>query len=287
MQNSEVDTPGRALTHERQRPEPEQQRHQDRRRDQREHLAAAPHHAVSPAETIDTVNVSTSNFDAEQGMAGGAAITVITKSGTNSSRVGVRVLQQREPEREAVLRDREAASSAHITGATLGGPIMKNKLFFFGGWEGQYQKTPPAVLLDVPPAALRAGDFSQAFNSDGIAAGHLRPDHRRSRDGTGRTPFPGQQHPGGPHRPDRAEDSGAVSRLPTCRADAGANVGGAASRATTCRTRTGSSTATTTTSRSTTTLSPQAQIWGKYSRMGATVDFAAGVPGVPTRRADG
>ena len=38
---------------------------------------------VSPAETIDTVNISTSNFDAEQGMAGGAAVTVITKSGTN------------------------------------------------------------------------------------------------------------------------------------------------------------------------------------------------------------
>ena len=38
---------------------------------------------VSPAETIDTVNVSTSSFDAEQGMAGGAAVTVITKSGTN------------------------------------------------------------------------------------------------------------------------------------------------------------------------------------------------------------
>ena len=41
---------------------------------------------ISPAETIDTVNISTSSFDAEQGMAGGAAVTVITKSGTNSSR---------------------------------------------------------------------------------------------------------------------------------------------------------------------------------------------------------
>ena len=38
---------------------------------------------ISPAETVDTVNVSTNNFDAEQGMAGGAAITVVTKSGTN------------------------------------------------------------------------------------------------------------------------------------------------------------------------------------------------------------
>src|SRR6267142_1380682 len=41
---------------------------------------------VSPAETVDTVDVSTSSFDAEQGMAGGAAVTVITKSGTNQFR---------------------------------------------------------------------------------------------------------------------------------------------------------------------------------------------------------
>ena len=41
---------------------------------------------ISPAETVDTVNVSTSSFDAEQGMAGGAAVTVITKSGTNQFR---------------------------------------------------------------------------------------------------------------------------------------------------------------------------------------------------------
>ena len=47
-----------------------------------------PNHVmyVSPAETIDTVDVSTSSFDAEQGMAGGAAVTVITKSGTNQFR---------------------------------------------------------------------------------------------------------------------------------------------------------------------------------------------------------
>ena len=70
-----------------------------------------PHHTmyVSPAETIDTVNVSTSNFDAEQGNAGGAAITVITKSGTNELHgLRLRVLQRPELQREALLRDREA-----------------------------------------------------------------------------------------------------------------------------------------------------------------------------------
>jgi len=45
-----------------------------------------PHHAfyVPPIESIETVNISTNNFDAEQGMSGGAAVSVITKSGTNS-----------------------------------------------------------------------------------------------------------------------------------------------------------------------------------------------------------
>src|SRR5207244_5785629 len=44
------------------------------------------HHAVyiPPAETVQEVNISTNNFDPEQGMTGGAAITVITKSGTNT-----------------------------------------------------------------------------------------------------------------------------------------------------------------------------------------------------------
>jgi hypothetical protein len=47
---------------------------------------------VPPIESIETVNISTNNFDAEQGMAGGAAVSVITKSGTNDfPRRGVRV----------------------------------------------------------------------------------------------------------------------------------------------------------------------------------------------------
>src|SRR5687768_15159917 len=47
-----------------------------------------PHHVgyVQPAETIETVNVATNSFDAEYGMAGGAAATVISKSGTNEVR---------------------------------------------------------------------------------------------------------------------------------------------------------------------------------------------------------
>jgi hypothetical protein len=48
-------------------------------------LITMPHHAVyvPPVESVETVNISTNNFDAEQGITGGAAITVATKSGTN------------------------------------------------------------------------------------------------------------------------------------------------------------------------------------------------------------
>ena len=44
-----------------------------------------PHHSgyVASAESVETVNISSNNFDADPGMAGGAATTVITKSGTN------------------------------------------------------------------------------------------------------------------------------------------------------------------------------------------------------------
>ena len=66
---------------------------------------------------------------------------------------------------------------------------MKNKLFFFGSWEGQYQKTLQQNFFNVPPDALRAGDFSQAFNSDGALQIIYDP-LTGNPDGTGRTPFP-------------------------------------------------------------------------------------------------
>ena len=113
-----------------------------------------PHHAVyvAPAETVDTVNVSTSNFDAEQGMAGGAAVTVLTKSGTNEFHGTGSWLHEDDS-----LRARNWANpgekpntSRNIGSVTLGGPIIKNKLFFFGAWEGPVQQGPQHQDGDPP-----------------------------------------------------------------------------------------------------------------------------------------
>jgi hypothetical protein len=163
MQNSEADTPGRALNT---NVNGLDSNNNGTRTDGAQNLNIfLPHHTmyVSPAETIESVNVSTSNFDAEQGNAGGAAITVVTKSGTNEFKGSAFAFYNNQNfNARPYFATEKPDASAHIDGVTLGGPISRNKLFFFGAWEGQFQRTPQQFFYDVPPAASRAGDFSQA-----------------------------------------------------------------------------------------------------------------------------
>jgi len=159
-----------------------------------------PHHTVyvPPAETIQEVNVSTNNFDPEQGMTGGAAITVITKSGTNQFH-GVlfeyhedQALRARQFFETAANSPRKGKSILNDLGGTFGGPIKKDKLFFFGSYDGTFERDnrqvstgPQPGIQSVPTAALRAGDFS------GTGTIIYDPSTGNA-DGTGRTPFPNQ-----------------------------------------------------------------------------------------------
>ena len=86
FQNAVTDTPGRALST---NVNGQERGANNTRVDgSADILVTMPHHAVyvPPVESIQEVNISTNNFDAEQGMTGGAAVTVITKSGTNDFR---------------------------------------------------------------------------------------------------------------------------------------------------------------------------------------------------------
>src|SRR5713101_6940263 len=134
-----------------------------------------PHHTVyvPPAETIQEVNISTNNFDPEQGMTGGAAITVITKSGSNQFH-GVlfeyhedQALRARQFFEPPANSPRKGKSILNDLGGTFGGPIKKDKLFFFGSYDGTLERDnrqvstgPQPGIQSVPTAALRAGDFS-------------------------------------------------------------------------------------------------------------------------------
>ncbi|MCX6594410.1 MAG: TonB-dependent receptor [Acidobacteria bacterium] len=152
-----------------------------------------PHHTayVAPAETIETVNISTNSFDAEQGMAGGAATTVVTKSGTNSLHGSGFAFHENSAwgARNVFFKDPKLPKSlVTIDGGTLGGPIIKNKLFFFGSYEGTRERLNRSKLLTVPTASQRAGDFSASATTiydpqTGDAAGNNR------------TPFAGNRIP--------------------------------------------------------------------------------------------
>ena len=123
-----------------------------------------PHHAgyVAPAETIDTVNISTNNFDAGQGMAGGAAITLVTKSGTNEFKGSAFYFRnQDELNARHFFDPTKLDSSIAIGGGTVGGPVRKNRLFFFGSYEGNYERTSRFDIYTVPTERMRAGDFSE------------------------------------------------------------------------------------------------------------------------------
>ena len=153
-----------------------------------------PHHAVyiPPAETIQEVNISTNNFDPEQGMTGGAAITVITRSGGNQFH-GVlfeyhedQALRARQFFETEANEPRKGKSILNDLGGTFGGPIKKDKLFFFGSWDGTFERDNRNTgLVTVPTAAMRAGDFT------GTGTIIYNP-ATGNPDGTGRQPFPNQ-----------------------------------------------------------------------------------------------
>jgi hypothetical protein len=95
-----------------------------------------------PPETIEELHVNTSMYDASQGANSGAHVAVATKSGTNDFHGGAYEYHQSD----AWNANQFFLNAAGIArpplhrntfGATLGGPILHNKIFFFGSYQGQ------------------------------------------------------------------------------------------------------------------------------------------------------
>ena len=144
---------------------------------------------VPALESIETVNVVTNAFDAEQGLAGGAAINVQIKSGTNElhgsafwyhdnnntkARPFFLPFDQGMPKRVY-----------NQNGGTVGGPIRKDKLFYFVSYEGTYDRQFAGGLSTVPTPLMKKGDMSE---SPRIVYDPLTGDSQ----GRNRQPFPNQ-----------------------------------------------------------------------------------------------
>src|SRR5467141_5735 len=120
---------------------------------------------IPPIEAIQTVDVTTSSYDAELGRANGAVTNVILKTGTNEFH-GAAYEINRISKLAAVPFFQNTAVTPKLPtvynyyGANIGGPIWRNKTFFFGDFlrindhQGQFNQA------TVPPLAFRNGDFS-------------------------------------------------------------------------------------------------------------------------------
>ena len=140
---------------------------------------------VPSAEAIETVSISTSNYDAEFGRAGGAITNVTLKSGTNTYKGSGFVFGNTEATMASGYFSHLRPDTKYLqSGFTLGGPMKKNRLFFFGDYQHTLDDLGRATRATIPTMAFRNGDFSAAptIIYDPLTG---------SADGTGRTPFPG------------------------------------------------------------------------------------------------
>ena len=148
---------------------------------------------IPAADAIETVSISTSNFDAEFGRAGGAVASVTLKSGTNDMHGSAFFFGNNNNgwlQAGDYFTHTTAPTHYRQAGFTLGGPIIKNKLFYFGDY--QYTTDARGVVnrLVVPYPEWFKGDFSNYKDNKGALIQIYDP-ATGTADGSGRTPFAG------------------------------------------------------------------------------------------------
>ncbi len=154
---------------------------------------------VPPENSIQELKITTDNFDPEYSSVGGMVAQFVTKSGTNEIHGDAYWFNENSaffaanPFTEKVpgtgpkgLGTGPAYSNDNVGGVSLGGPIIKNKMFLFGDYRLDRRLSGGNLLLTVPNNAFRSGNFSSIAATNPIfdpATGNP--------DGTGRTQFPG------------------------------------------------------------------------------------------------
>lgn len=115
-----------------------------------------------PSETIEEFKVELSNYGADLGRSGGGFIQMTTRAGTNTFRGALyEFLRNDKLDARTFFSPTKAPLRYNIFGATLGGPIIKNKTFFFFNYEGARYRIGQTLSSDeVPHLANRSGDFS-------------------------------------------------------------------------------------------------------------------------------
>jgi hypothetical protein len=152
---------------------------------------------VPSLEAIETVNVVTNSFSAEQGLAGGASVNVQIKSGTNEFHGSAFWYNNNnamlaKPFTFALLNQQTQRNPKYIfnqTGGSVGGPIVKNKLFFFGAYEASLRREFANNTGTLATSAMRNGDLSEGLRIFAPNPGIIYDPATGNATGQNRTPF--------------------------------------------------------------------------------------------------
>jgi hypothetical protein len=148
---------------------------------------------VPSNEAIENINVVTNGADSEQGFADGASVNIRLKSGGNDvhgAAFAYNIVNKFEANN--FFANQAGSKIAHLVnnadGASIGGHIIRNKLFYFGSYDGDYLVGANSAILSLPNATMLSGNETGSNNP-------IYDPATGNSNGTGRTPFPGNTIP--------------------------------------------------------------------------------------------
>jgi hypothetical protein len=148
-----------------------------------------------PLEAIEEFKVQTNNPTAEFGVFGGAVVNLSIRSGTNRYSGSLfEYYRDDSLNTKNFFATTKAPFGSNQFGGTFGGPIARNRAFFFGDYQGLRQDLGRTTIITVPTADMRTGNLSaisnqtfdpltgQPFAGNIIPAGRINPIARRVAD---------------------------------------------------------------------------------------------------------
>ncbi|HEY2018091.1 MAG TPA: carboxypeptidase regulatory-like domain-containing protein, partial [Bryobacteraceae bacterium] len=149
-------------------------------------------------DAVQEFSVQTTGLPAQYGLHPGGVVNIVTKSGSNAFHGNLFYFLRNgdlnaRPKGTVGLQSPRDSLKRNQFGGTAGGKIIRDKLFFFGGYQGTRQRSDPATQTAyVPTAATLAGDFSVV---DGAKAnGGCLASAKALKDPSG-NPYPGNRIP--------------------------------------------------------------------------------------------
>jgi hypothetical protein len=115
-----------------------------------------------PPDAVEEIRILTHNFAAEYGRNPGSQVNMVTKAGTNGFHGAAWEFVRNDAfNARNFFSDRVPALKQNQFGAAAGGPVIKDKIFFFGSYQGLTDhREAQSVEAAVPSSAQRAGDFT-------------------------------------------------------------------------------------------------------------------------------